>query len=114
MTDIDTYLARIEDYQRDEFERVRKIVKREVPEAEETISYGIPTFTYKGKYLLYFGAFKKHMSLFPGSYLIDELADELKDFKMSKGTIQYSKDMVVPESVIKKLITMRKGELDKH
>ena len=62
---VDEYLNRIEPSQRKQFERVRKIVKKLVPEAEEVISYGIPTWKYRGKYLIYFAAFKNHMSIYP-------------------------------------------------
>ncbi len=112
MSEVDAYIEKTTSSQQVEFERIQKIVKQIVPESEVLISYGIPTFTYKGKYLLYFGAFKHHMSLFPGSYLIDELKDELKNFKVAKGTIQYNSNNLVPEHVVKQLLKMRKATLD--
>ncbi len=110
---IEEYLKNVTLAQKAEFARIRKIVKRTVPEVEETISYGIPTFKYKGKYLLYFGAFKNHMSLFPGSYLIDSMKDKLKGFKVAKGTIQFTEDKTVPESIIKEIIQKRQAEISK-
>jgi uncharacterized protein YdhG (YjbR/CyaY superfamily) len=68
------YLASVTPGQRAEYERIRAIVRELVPDADETISYGLPTFTYRGKYLLYWGAFKNHMTLFPGTVKFTEAA----------------------------------------
>ncbi len=114
MSSVEEYLQNTSATQRAEFERLQNIVKGIVPDVEETISYGIPTFKYKGTYLLYFGAFKNHMSVFPGSYLIDDLQDQLKDYKIAKGTIQYTEDNLLPESVIKHLVQMRKTQIDQE
>lgn len=98
--------------QRAELERVRAIVHKTLPEAEEVITYGMPGFRYKKKYLISFGAFKDHLSVFPGSESIAVLQDELKDFKQSKGTIQFTADHQLPESTIKAIITQRQAEID--
>ena len=112
MGSVKEYLRNTSATQQAEFKRVQNIVRSIVPDVEETISYGIPTFKYKDTYLLYFGAFKNHMSVFPGSYLIDELQDQLKEYKIAKGTIQYTEDNLLSESVIKQLIQMRKAQID--
>jgi uncharacterized protein YdhG (YjbR/CyaY superfamily) len=66
------YLEGAQPWQRGEFERIRAIVRRLVPVVEETISYGMPTFTKDGRYILYVGAFKAHMSIFPGTIKFTE------------------------------------------
>ena len=59
MSVIDDYLDNVTEPQRNELERVRRIVKHLVPDgAEEVISYGMPTFRYRGKSLIHFAAFK--------------------------------------------------------
>lgn len=95
--------------QRAELERIRQIAKRLVPDAEEVISYGIPTLKYKGKHLLYFAAFKNHMSVFPGSQLSEEIQNklDLSKFKVAKGTIQFTEANPLPESIIKELVMNR-------
>ena len=65
MTTVEEYVAALTPGQREQFERIGRIVRSVVPDAHETISYGIPTFKYRGKYLIYFGAFKGHMSVYP-------------------------------------------------
>ena len=113
MSVIDEYLAKIDEPQRAELERVRQIVKRAVPEAEEVISYGMPVFKYRGQYLIGFTAFKNHLSLFPASHPIEVLKDQLGEFELSKGTIQFTLEHPVPESIIKELVNIRLIDISK-
>lgn len=104
MTTVDTYLDNLEKPVRAELQRVRTIVHSTVPEAEECISYGMPVFKYNNQYLIGLAGFKNHMSLFPGSGPIEALRDELEDFKLSKGTIQFTLDNAIPEQLINKVV----------
>ncbi|MDQ5944315.1 MAG: hypothetical protein QG658_382 [Patescibacteria group bacterium] len=112
MTIIDTYLQDIDSKQRSELERIRTITKNAVPTAEEKITYGMPTMTYKGKSLLHFAAFKDHMSLFPTSGPTEELTEKLKDYKTSKGTIQFTLEKTLPEALIREIINLRMRDID--
>ncbi len=105
MATVEEYFGDVGEAEKAEHERVKKIVKEVVPEAEESISYGIPTFKYKGKSILFFGVFKDHLSIFPGAAV--RLKDELKGYKMSKGTIQFTTDKPLPEAVIKEILLAR-------
>ncbi|MCO5221522.1 MAG: DUF1801 domain-containing protein [Thermomicrobiales bacterium] len=78
-TSIDAYLDGIDPAFRAELERIRALVTRLVPSVEETISYRMPTLTYKGRALVFFTASKKHMSFYPSSWAIEELKDRLSD-----------------------------------
>jgi uncharacterized protein YdhG (YjbR/CyaY superfamily) len=111
MRTVEDYLKNATPAQRAEYERIRRIVKRLVPNAEEVISYGIPTFKYKGKYVLYFGAFKGHMSLFPGAHLTAVLREKLSGYKMAKGTIQFTEDHPIPDSVVEEIVSERLAEI---
>lgn len=102
---VDAYLQDTEPAKRAELERIRSIVKKLVPEAQEVISYGIPTFKYKGAPLIYFAAFKDHLSVFPGAPL--EIKDKLKGYKLGKGTIQFTVDKPLPEAIIQELVASR-------
>lgn len=114
MTVIDEYFEKIGADEKSELERIRKIVKMTVPEAEEVMSYGMPAFNYKGKYLIGFYVFNKHMSLFPTAKPINALKSKLGNFKLSKGTIQFSLDNLIPESLIRKLILYRIEDIDRE
>lgn len=93
--------------QKVELERIRSIVHKLVPDAVETIGYGIPTFKYNGKNLLHFAAFKNHMSLFPTASPIAELKDQLKPWATAKGTIQFTEANPLPEKLIKEIVEYR-------
>lgn len=107
MSVIDDYLVKVNALQRKQLERIQKIVKKIAPDATETIGYGMPVFKYKGKYLIGFCEFKNHMSIFPGSEAIEGLKDKLDGYKLSKGTIQFTLDKPIPESIIKQLLLVR-------
>lgn len=67
MSPVEAYLANISEDQRSEYARIKAIATELLPDYDEIISYGIPTIKYKDKVVFHFGAFKNHMSLFPGS-----------------------------------------------
>ncbi len=107
MSVIDDYLKNVAEPQKAELERVRQIIKQTVPEAEEVISYAMPGFKYKSKYLITFAAFKDHMSLFPGAEAIATLGKKLDGYKTSKGTVQFTLEKPLPEAVVKELALVR-------
>jgi uncharacterized protein YdhG (YjbR/CyaY superfamily) len=113
---IDEYLARVPDPARSTLNKIRAVIRSVVPrEATETISYGIPAFKHKGV-LVWFAAFSKHCSLFPGSSVLEAFKNELKGFKTSKGTIQFPVDKPLPVALVKKLVKARlaQNENPKH
>lgn len=114
MSDIDSYLQNISPSQRQEFERIRLIVMRLAPDAKETISYGIPTFSVNDKPLVHFGVFKNHISIFPTSHPTQVLKDKLKDFKVSRGTVRFTLDNPLPEKVIKDMLLVRLTDIYKQ
>jgi len=107
---VDEYLAGVPEPARSTLNRIRAVIRNAVPpEATEAISYGIPTFKYKGP-LLWFAAFSNHCSLFPGSSVIKALKNELKDFQISKGTIRFPADKPLPATLVKRLVKARMAE----
>lgn len=114
MTYIEEYLATVSDQQsRLALQHIREMVHELVSPIEETKGYGIPTFKYKGKNLLHFAAYKDHLSLFPASSAIDVYKSGLGDFKLSKGTIQFTPDHPLPDELLKKIILHRKADIEK-
>jgi uncharacterized protein YdhG (YjbR/CyaY superfamily) len=94
---MDEYLNGLPASQRAAMERVRAVVTKIVPEAEEGVSYGMPAFTYEGRPLLGFRAAKRHLSIFPFSpRAIASVEDRLKGFELSKGTIRFTPENPVP------------------
>ena len=91
-------------------ENIRQIIKYLVPGAEETISYQVPSYKYKGL-LVGFGAAKNHCSFFVmSSTLLKDFKDEIKDFETSTGTIRFSPDKPIPNDLITKIVMARLAE----
>src|SRR6266853_3121746 len=104
---IDEYLAGVPEPARSTLNKVRAAIRSAAPrEAAETISYGIPAFKHKGV-LVWFAAFSKHCSLFPGSSVIEAFKNELKGFSTSKGTIHFPTDKPLPTALVKRLVKAR-------
>ncbi len=109
---MDEYLGDLPEEQRVALERVRAIVIKVVPEAEEGVSYGMPAFLYQGRPLLGLRAAQKHLSVFPFSPdAVASVEDRLEGFSLSKGTIRFSPDDPVPEAVLAQLVRARQREI---
>lgn len=62
--EVDSYLAALPEDARAALEALRRLIHDAVPDAEESISYDMPTFTYRGKRLIYFAAWAKHLAIY--------------------------------------------------
>lgn len=108
MQEVEAKLATIEDVAvRSELERIRQLIKHHLPDVTEQISYGMPAFKYKSKYLIAYWAFKDHLSLFPGSEALAVFAKELGNHATSKGTVQFTLDDPISDELIVKMIDLR-------
>lgn len=105
--DVDGYFVTVPEAARANLKKIRDAIRSVVPrEATEVISYRIPAFKYKGL-LVWYGAFSEHCSLFPTASIVEMFKDELKGFKISKGTIQFPNDKPVPIGLIKRMAKAR-------
>jgi uncharacterized protein YdhG (YjbR/CyaY superfamily) len=110
MTVIDEYFQKVEPIRRRQLERIREIAKQVVPNAQEVISYGMPTLEYKGKPFLGFNAHVNHIGIYPyGGEEIEVFKDKLSGYKygFSSGAIRVPYDKPFPESLLKKIIKYR-------
>jgi uncharacterized protein YdhG (YjbR/CyaY superfamily) len=106
--DVDTYLAAVPEPARATLEKLRQTIKAAVPQAEEVISYQMPTYKYQRRALVGFAAWKDHCSLYPYSgSVLDEFKEELKGYDADKGTIRFPVDKPLPASLVKKIIKAR-------
>lgn len=88
---------------------VKRTIKTAAPEAEEAISYQIPTFKMNGN-LVHFAAFKNHIGFYPGSKAIKDFQKDLAKYKSSKGAVQFPIDKPMPLSLIQKIVKHRVKE----
>src|SRR2546425_9695709 len=90
--DIDEYIAGFTNDVQEILEKIRMTIRKATPDAEETISYQIPTFTLKDRYLVYFATFKKHIGLYPAPIGNAEFKEELSVYGAGKGTAKFPLD----------------------
>ena len=100
MATVEDYVGALTTGQREQFERVRRIVRDMVPDAGEKISYGVPTFTHRDKYVLYFAAFKNHLSVYPTVGAVEAT-------KGTKGTFRFTEADPVPEEIVRAIVSHR-------
>jgi uncharacterized protein YdhG (YjbR/CyaY superfamily) len=113
VSSFDEYLATLPDAQKGELERVRKFVRRKVPDAEEATSYGMPAFKYRGRPLLGFKVSKNHLSVFPFSpAAVDAARGQLVGFDLAKGTIRFTTDKPIPDDALERLLAHRLHEIE--
>jgi uncharacterized protein YdhG (YjbR/CyaY superfamily) len=110
---VEAYLAKVPEPARSTLEKVRAAIRSAVPQgAEECLSYSMPAFRYKGALVAY-AAFKQHCSFFPMSgRVLDEFADEVKNYRTAKGTLQFAQDKPLPAALVKKMVKARVAQND--
>lgn len=96
---VDEYIAAQPEEVREFLKEIRKALCAALPEAEERISWSMPTF-WKGHNIIQFAGFKNHVGLYPGPEAVREFSERLKDFKTSKGTIQLPYSRPVPAELV--------------
>lgn len=106
---IDEYIAGFPTAVQEILEQVRMTIKNAVPEAEEAIKYGMPTFIFHGN-LVYFGAFTHHIGFYPVPTGIKAFKQELSVYKMGKGSIQFPFDEPIPFDLITNIVQFRARE----
>lgn len=105
---VDDYIAVQPEPVRQKLEQVRKTIRKAVPDAVEGIGYGMPGYKLGGKPMLYFAGFKEHYSLFAASgSFFATLQDELRGYKLRKGTVQFPLDKPVPVQLISRIAKLR-------
>ncbi|MCC6721668.1 MAG: DUF1801 domain-containing protein [Bacteroidia bacterium] len=108
---IDEYLSKLKTDKIEKITLIRNIVKNTIPEASETISYEMPAFKYKNRILIYFAAFKNHISIFPAPRTAQEFADELKNYKGGKGTVQFQDSNPLPLHLIERIVKFHAAKI---
>jgi len=79
------------------------------PETEEAVSYGIPTFTLDGRYLIYFAGWKRHISVYPIPAVNAQLDKEIERYKAGKGTLRFPLNEPIPYELIGRLAAAALG-----
>lgn len=110
ISSIDEYIDTFPEDVQTILKQVRKTIKAASPESGEKISYGIPTFTLNGKYLIYFAGWKHHISIYPIPVGDDELNQEIAPYVAGKGTLKFPIDKPLPLKLITRIVKLKVAE----
>jgi len=106
---IDDYMATFPSDIQKKLQEMRATIKETAPDAEEKISYQMPTFFLKGN-LVHFAAFKNHIGFYPVPTGIEKFKREISAYKTSKGAVQFPLDKPLPLDLICKIVKFRVAE----
>jgi len=107
--DIDEYIARFPEDIQEILEKIRKTIREAAPEADERISYQMPTFALEGN-LVHFAAYKNHIGFYPTPSGIEEFEEELSRYVGGKGSVKFPLDKPIPYDLITKIVRFRVNE----
>ena len=99
---IDEYISAQEEKDQPRLREIRAVLKNALPEAEERISWSMPTY-WKGRNIIHFAAVKKHLGIYPGGEATEAFAEELSDYDISKGTIRIPYNQPLPVELIERI-----------
>lgn len=106
---IDEYIAGFPHEIQQKLMALRQAVKETAPEAEEKISYQMPTFAQNGN-LVHFAAFKNHIGFYPAPSGIENFKEELAIYQTSKGAIQFPISEEIPLGLVREIVKFRLAE----
>ena len=109
---IDAYIAAQPDAVRPVLEKLRRVIGKAIPEADEAISYGMPAYRLGGRVVIYFAGWKQHTALYPASaQTFAAFKKEVDGYATSKGTLQFPLGEPLPVKLIEAIAKHRAAEV---
>ncbi len=99
---IQKYINKQKSPKKEILEKIREIIKKSAPSAQETITYGVPSFKFEGKSIIY-AAFKKHIGIYPEPETIVKFKRELEKYETAEGTVKFDLEKPIPYKLIEKI-----------
>lgn len=106
---IDQYIASHPEDVQEILQKIRLTIRDAAPEAQEAISYQMPTFKLNGN-LVHFAAYKNHIGFYPTPAGIEHFKDEISAYKWAKGSVQFPLDQPIPYDLISRIVAFRVRE----
>ncbi|OLE61070.1 MAG: hypothetical protein AUG74_15555 [Bacteroidetes bacterium 13_1_20CM_4_60_6] len=111
---IDAYLDLLPKDQRTALDHVRAQLRSLLPDAEETISYGMPAFKVGDRAVVWFAGWKGHCSIYPlTDRFLRSHPEELKEFRRTKGSLHFTPDAPIPDHLLVELVRGRLADLER-
>ena len=106
ITDHDTYIAAAPEHFQPSLQRLRTILRRVLPDAEEIVAYNMPGFTLDGTIVAGYAAFSKQCGLYLQAGAISEHAEDIAaaGFKATKTGITFSPRTPIPDDLVESLV----------
>ncbi len=108
---VEDYIGGFDGVVHERLVELRQLVRAEVPEAIESLSYGLVAYKLRGKPLIYFGGFKNHVGFYATPNGHEAFKDDFAKYKQGKGSVQFPNDQSFPMDVIKRVIAYRKTQI---
>jgi uncharacterized protein YdhG (YjbR/CyaY superfamily) len=113
MGEMTEYIDGLDEPDRTAMAKVQRAALALVPEAVEGVSYGMPALRYRDRPLLSVMQAKGHIGLYPYSpAVVSAVSDQLDGYSWSKGTIRFTADNPLPDGLVDRIVTLRRGEID--
>jgi uncharacterized protein YdhG (YjbR/CyaY superfamily) len=106
---VSAYIAAAPSPARGMLRQLRAAIRSAAPKAQESISYGMPYYSFHGR-LTYFAAFRDHVSLFVWGPVLKRYAAEIRKYQTSRATLRFPIGTRIPVALVKKLVTARRKE----
>ncbi|HPG09290.1 MAG TPA: DUF1801 domain-containing protein [Saprospiraceae bacterium] len=106
---IDEYIGTFAPAMQELLQAIRNTIKKQAPEAKETISYGMPTFK-STENLVHFAAYDHHIGFYPTPSGIQAFQEEICNYKWAKGSVQFPLSEPLPFGLIERMVAYRVKE----
>jgi uncharacterized protein YdhG (YjbR/CyaY superfamily) len=103
-TTVDAYAAALPEQPRNVLDTIRHLVATSVPGVQESIRYQMPVFMFDGIYLMYVGAWKQHIGLYPVPQLTADLEADIAPYRTKTDTVRFFYEQPIPYELIERLI----------
>jgi len=103
---IDDYIAQFPKEIKERLQQMRATIRKTAPEAEEAMSYAMPTFKLNGN-LVHFAGYKNHIGFYPAPDGIEAFKKEISKYTWAKGSVQFPHDEPLPLALVSKIVKFR-------
>ncbi len=107
---IDEYIQTFPSEVQARLQKMRQTIRKAAPQAEEAISYQMPTFKLQGRNLVHFAGYKRHIGFYPVPSGVAAFKKELAPYVQGKGSVQFPLDRPLPFELVKRIVAFRVKE----
>ncbi len=107
MQEVDHYISAFPPEVQEKLMQIREIIRKNAPEAVESMAYGMPAYKTNKKPLVYFAGYKKHIGLYATPAGHEQFSKELSRYKQGRGSVQFRLDQPIPYDLIAQIVEFR-------